>query len=168
MPGRVPRGLSAIGRSRATPVVGAALMAAGIAVSRRLIARSGEAGRRDFGNRWSMVTVNCPPERLASRSDLPEPLARLGDAVEIRVSRAPGDRGTELGARLLEERRGRGGMMALLGGEDPRRAVRRALREAKALIEVGEVIRRGEVTPERPPRPAEKVMELAGRRGGRQ
>jgi hypothetical protein len=63
---------------------------------------------------------------------LPTPLADLGDEIEVEVRRAPGDKGSELRARLRtmspadQESRGR---------------VRAALRQSKQLIEVGEVLR---------------------------
>jgi hypothetical protein len=80
--------------------------------------------------RWRAVTVLCPPERLGGGADLPAPLAALGDRVEVRVTPAPGDRGTELGARYRDR-----------PTDDDLRALRSALRQAKQLIEVGEVLR---------------------------
>lgn len=77
--------------------------------------------------RWRAVTVLCAPDRLA---DLPAPLAALGDRVETRVTAAPGDRGTELAARY----RGR-------ASDEEIGRLRQALREAKQLVEVGEVLR---------------------------
>ncbi|GAA2108166.1 hypothetical protein GCM10009780_61870 [Actinomadura alba] len=114
-----------------------------------------------------MVTILCPPERLSSRADLPEPLARLGDAVDIKIARAPGDRGTELGARLREApSSGVGGIASRISGDDPRRMLRKALRHSKSLIETGEVMR-PDWPPSTHPTPTGKLLELAGRRGGR-
>jgi hypothetical protein len=143
------------------------LLMAGIGVVRWMTSRPGTSRDRVPKNRWIMVTVNCSPERLASRSDLPDPIIRLGDSVDIKVSPAPGDRGTELGARLHELPRTKiRGMVMRRPEEDPRRVVERALREAKSLIEAGEVVR-----PDWPPsvQPAQvgKLLEFAGRRGGR-
>lgn len=122
---------------------------------------------RDLRNRWIMVTVNCSPQRLASRADLPEPITRLGDAVDIKICPAPGDRGTELGARLRELPRTRvAGMVMRRAEEDPRLVVERALRDAKAIIETGEVVR-SERPPYAQPVQVGKLLEFAGRRGGR-
>ena len=55
---------------------------------------------------------------------------------------APGDRGTELSARLRNgELSGPGALGARLGGDDPRQAVRTALRQSKQLLETGEILR---------------------------
>lgn len=118
-------------------------------------------------NRWIMVTINCSPQRLASRADLPEPISRLGDAVDIKISPAPGDRGTELGARLREVPRTRiAGMVTRRSEEDPRHMVEQALRDAKAIIEAGEILRR-DWPPAAQPAQVGKLLEFAGRRGGR-
>jgi hypothetical protein len=145
---------------------GVGLMAAGVGVARYMATRP-RTGDRAPKNRWITVTVNCSPQRLASRADLPEPITRLGDAVDIRVAPAPGDRGTELGARLREIPRTKiVGMVNRRPEEDPRRMVEEALRQAKSMIETGEVLR-----PDWPPsaQPAQggKLLEFAGRRGGR-
>jgi hypothetical protein len=146
---------------------GVGLMAAGVGVARYMVTRPGTRDRAPK-NRWITVTVNCSPQRLASRADLPEPITRLGDAIDIRVAPAPGDRGTELGARLRELPRTKiVGMVNRRPEEDPRRMVEEALRQAKSMIETGEVLR-----PDWPPstQPAQvgKLLEFAGRRGGRQ
>jgi hypothetical protein len=78
--------------------------------------------------RWRAVTVLCPPERIGT--DLPAPLAALGDRLELRTTPAPGDRGTELAARFRDR-----------PSDDDLGRLRAALREAKQLIEVGEVLR---------------------------
>ncbi|GAB2869921.1 hypothetical protein GCM10027176_84510 [Actinoallomurus bryophytorum] len=145
---------------------GVGLMAAGVGVAGYMATRP-RMGVRAPKNHWITVTVNCSPQRLASRADLPEPITRLGDAVDIRVAPAPGDRGTELGARLRELPRTKiVGMVNRRPEEDPRRMVEEALRQAKSMIETGEVLR-----PDWPPstQPAQvgKLLEFAGRRGGR-
>jgi hypothetical protein len=78
--------------------------------------------------RWRAVTVLCPPERLDA--ELPAPLAAFGDRLEVRTTPAPGDRGTELAARFQ-------GPVS----EEDIGALRVALRQAKQLVEVGEVLR---------------------------
>jgi hypothetical protein len=150
---------------------GMGVVAAGVGVARWMAGRPKTVMRaareRAPRNRWIMVTVNCSPQRLASRSDLPEPITRLGDAVDIKICPAPGDRGTELGARLRELPRTRiAGMVMRRHEEDPRHVVEQALREAKAIIETGEVVRR-DWPPSAQPVQVGKLLEFAGRRGGR-
>ncbi len=79
--------------------------------------------------RWRAVTVFREPADVDA-AGLPAPLAALGDRIEVRTTSAPGDRGTELAARY------RG-----TPSEDEIGDLRAALREAKALLEVGEVLR---------------------------
>jgi hypothetical protein len=146
---------------------GLGVLAAGLGVARWMASRPESTRDRGPRNRWIMVTINCSPQRLASRADLPEPITRLGDAVDIKICPAPGDRGTELGARLREIPRTRvAGMVARHPEEDPRRMVEEALREAKSMIEAGEVVR-GDWPPAGPPAQVAKLLEFAGRRGGR-
>jgi hypothetical protein len=85
-------------------------------------------------DRWHAVTVNRPPTDVAPDGRLPEPLAAMIDHIEVRVRPAPGDKGTEIHARLLQQ------PVEGDGDEDPRRALRRALRESRSLLEIGEVI----------------------------
>jgi hypothetical protein len=114
---------------------------------------------------WHVVTVNCPPSEVGLEGRLPEPLAALGDRVEVRLRPAPGDRGTEIAARLRDgEPSGLGAVTARLAGDDPRWAVRRALRDAKQLLETGEILR-----PSQPPTaertPLNRPLEYATRHG---
>lgn len=148
-------------------VGGVGVVVVGVGVARWMASRPRTPMRRAPENRWIMVTVNCSPQRLASRADLPEPITRLGDAVDIKICPAPGDRGTELGARLRQLPRTRiAGMVTRRPEEDPRRMVERALRDAKAIIETGEVLRR-DWPPSAQPVQGGKLLEFAGRRGGR-
>ncbi|MDP9816693.1 hypothetical protein [Spirilliplanes yamanashiensis] len=85
-----------------------------------------------------MVTV------LREQSDidtarLPAPLADFGGRIEVRVRPAADGKGTELAVRL-RDRRSSGGVLSRLGGRDPQAELRSALRRAKQLIEVGEVL----------------------------
>ena len=83
---------------------------------------------RTAARRWRAVTVLTDPAVLQSTT--PAPLVAFGDRLEVRVTPAPGDRGAELAARF------RGPVT-----EDEIGELRAALREAKALVEVGEVLR---------------------------
>jgi hypothetical protein len=98
---------------------------AGVVLYRRVR----QARSADFGNgsdRWHSVTINCSPEELGPE---PPPLDELGFPVELRIRPAPGDRGTEVAARVTS-------------GADRKRVreLRRALRSARSLAEVGEVL----------------------------
>jgi len=125
----------------------AAGVGAGVLVVRRMSARQpskGAAGRaRD---RWHTVTVNRPPEEVATDGRLPGPLAELSDAVEVQIRPAPGGRGTEVAARLRSGAApsGLGGIAARAAGNDPRQQVRSALRQSRQLLETGEVLRADE------------------------
>ncbi|WP_433201281.1 hypothetical protein ACQP00_30265 [Dactylosporangium sp. CS-047395] len=105
-----------------------ATVAAGTATA--VVARRRRAAARP--DRWHSVTVNCSPETL---DPLPAPLDTLGFPVEVRIRPAPGDKGTEVAARVAP-------------GADPERVrhLRAALREMRSLAEVGEVLR-----PDSPP-----------------
>jgi len=108
-------------------------------LQRRADAGAGEAA--DSRSRWRAVTVERSPEEVMP-DGLPGPLAELGDLVDVEVRPAPGDKGSELRARLRRpEPTGIASAAARLSGRDPRQRVRAALREAKQLIEVGEVLR---------------------------
>ncbi len=111
-------------------------------------------------NRWLAVTINCSPARL-SRDNLPGPVAKLTDRAEVSIRPAPGGRGTELAMRLLNPPpTGVSGMAARLSGDDPRQRLRAALRDAKSLIETGEVIQ-PDSPPTAHPTLAGKLMDFA-------
>jgi hypothetical protein len=142
--------------------VGAGVLAVRWITTRQL----GNGTARDARDRWHTVTVNRPPEEVAPDGRLPEPIARLGDAVEVQVRPAPGDRGTELAARLREGApAGLRGAAARITGNDPRQDLRMALRQAKQLVETGEVL-----SADKPPTTRRTLrnlpLELATRRAG--
>ncbi|SDS44498.1 hypothetical protein SAMN04488543_1741 [Friedmanniella luteola] len=133
-------------------------------LQRRAAGRAGEAA--EPRSRWRAVTINRSPEDVMPDDRVPAPLDELGDLVEVEVRPAPGGRGSELRARLRSsEPQGAASAAARLSGDDPRQRVRAALREAKQLIEVGEVLR---VDPaphgHRAPTPTGKLVELATQR----
>ncbi|PRH78963.1 hypothetical protein C6N75_12105 [Streptomyces solincola] len=112
-------------------------------------------------DRWHTVTINRPLDEVSVNGRLPEPLAMLGDKIEVQVRLAPGDRGTEVAARLRDPvPSGPAGAGARLRGQDPRGPVRRALRDCRALLETGEVL-----SPDRPPTthpgPGGKLISVA-------
>ncbi|MEH3140455.1 MAG: hypothetical protein PGN37_09775 [Mycobacterium kyogaense] len=86
----------------------------------------------------------------------------------MHVRTAPGGKGTELAARLRQaEPGGLGSVASRVSGEDPRQQLRSALRQAKQLIEVGEVLRVDPVPHgTRSAAPTGKLVDLATRRAG--
>ena len=142
---------------------------AGVLLARRLQSRSqayGSSAGAEPRSRWRAVTINATPAEVMPDGRIPEPLARLGDSVEVEVSAAPGGKGTELRARLRSPKPAESGV-GRLSGQDPRQQVRSALREAKQLIEVGEVLRVDPVPHgRRTPTPTGWLVELAAKRAG--
>jgi hypothetical protein len=122
---------SAVGVVAAGTVTVAAL----VGVVRKSTARAGglrAAKGHDDRSRWRAVTVLAAPAELAH--DLPAPLAALGDKVELRFTPAPGDKGTELAARLTKKAKRN------IDGEPALEALRSALRQSKQMAEVGYVL----------------------------
>jgi hypothetical protein len=87
---------------------------------------------------WLVVTVFREPADVDAVA-LPVPLAEFGDVIETRVRPAPDGKGTELAARLRDPVSS-GSTLGRLRGSDPEGDLRSALRRAKQLIEVGEVL----------------------------
>jgi hypothetical protein len=133
----------------------AAVAAGRILASRRRSRWPMTPAHRERRPRWHVITINRPPDEVAPDGRLPEPLAKLGDEVEVQVHRAVGDRGTALAARLRHEPSGIVGTAERLAGSDPRQAVRAALRESKMLIETGEILQ--------PDKPGTTKRTLTGR-----
>ncbi|MFF1308675.1 hypothetical protein [Streptomyces sp. NPDC058307] len=137
--------------------------AAGVAAAAVAVRRARTPGSApSSANRWQAVTVNCAPEDL--RADkLPPPLQEYGERIETRISPAPADRGTELAVRLKQPPSDLArSVPARLAGQDPRQDLRRALREAKSLLEAGEVLVPDEPTTH--DTPGGKVIGLFSRR----
>ena len=88
---------------------------------------------------WLVVSIYREPTEIDATA-LPAPLAAYGDRIETRVRPAPGGKGTELAVRLTQRSSGKASVPARLTGSDPQGDLRSALREAKQLIEVGEVL----------------------------
>ncbi|MFJ9041789.1 hypothetical protein ACIRF8_35125 [Streptomyces sp. NPDC102406] len=139
-------------------------VAAGAAAVRR--ARPGGAADDGADDRWLTVTVNRPVGDVGSEVKPPPPLDGLADRIDVRITPAPGDRGTELAARFKESVAAAStSMPARLAGQDPRQELRRALRDAKSLLEAGEVLR-PDAPPTTRPTPGGKLLELFTRRSG--
>ncbi|MEU5274684.1 hypothetical protein [Streptomyces hygroscopicus] len=133
--------MSRVRRARSALLGAAAVVvSAGIRRWRRRPSRIAPVTDAPGGGRWLTVTVNRPPTDVWAEA-LPEPLGRYGDRLEIRIRPAPGDRGTELAARTKDQpSRLATSLPGRLAGRDPRQEVRRALREAKSLLEAREVL----------------------------
>jgi hypothetical protein len=118
--------------------VGAAGVAVGL-VARTLVRTRADTdgdGRHPEG--WKAVTVlGDPADFERAEGGFPAPLGRLADVLEIRLDPAPGDKGFEVHARLREGADAK----ALIGDDDPDKAIRVALRDAKQVFETGEVLR---------------------------
>jgi hypothetical protein len=111
----------------------------------------------DDPHRWRAVTVNRPIGDLEGA--VPAPLAELGDSVEVRLTPAPGGKGTEIHARLSGTGHER------IHGEDPTSALRSALRQAKQVAEVGYVLE-ADATRTARPTPLNEPLRQATRRAG--
>jgi hypothetical protein len=98
-------------------------------------ARPAGAGLPESG--WLFVTVYREPSDVDT-VQLPAPLAEFGDRIEVRFRAAADGKGTELGARLRDQPSG--SALGRLSGSDPQADLRSALRKAKQIIEVGEVL----------------------------
>jgi hypothetical protein len=140
------------------------LIGAGVLIAGAGVAAAWWSRGNDGGEARLVVTVNRPLPDVAPGGRLPEPLERLGDSVDIDLRPAPGGRGTEIEARLRDPVPEHAGV-ARLTGDDPRQPVRRALRDAKSLLETGEVVRADEPSTVRPT-PMGKVLDVVTRRAG--
>jgi hypothetical protein len=114
--------------------------------SYRMIARrrsaSASSGRRH------VITVHRPLDEIAEV--LPEPLAAYQGTLEVQLRAAPGDRGTEISARALND--------TVSDGD-----IRRLLRESRSLLEVGDVLQPGGPTTE--PTASNAPLRAATRHG---
>ncbi|WP_077798956.1 hypothetical protein [Streptomyces sp. JHA26] len=140
------------------------IVAAGVAAARK----AGTAHRSEdrTADRWLTVTVNRSMSDVRPAGKLPGSLRRFADEIDVRVSPAPGDRGTEVAARFREPvSAASSSAPARLAGRDPRQELRLALRETKALLEAGEVLR-PDAPPTTRPTPGGKLVELFTRRSG--
>src|SRR3954447_3395490 len=114
--------------------VGAAGVAAGL-VARSLVRERHDTdgdGRHPEG--WKAVTI-VGDAAAFGQNGYPEPLQRIAEALEIRIDAAPADKGFEVHARLRDDV----DVQTVVGDEDPDKALRTALRDAKQVFETGEI-----------------------------
>ncbi|MET9019942.1 hypothetical protein ABZV93_08180 [Actinopolymorpha sp. NPDC004070] len=117
-------------------------------------------------SRWEVITINRSPEEVAPGGRLPGPLAEFGDAVEVRISPAPADRGTEIAGRWRQS--SQFGTADGPNGEGDAQPLRSALRATRQLVEVGEVlVLEPQPAGKRSPLPTTTTLEAAARRVGR-
>jgi hypothetical protein len=114
-----------MGRLTGAAVVAAATAAGAVAAHSVMGARQNRSRRAGVQH---AITVFRPLDEI--QGNLPGPLAELGDAVEVRMRPAPGDRGTEIFVRSVD------------GRTDPG-TIRRALRTSRSVLEVGDVLEPG-------------------------
>ncbi|MCW2998560.1 MAG: hypothetical protein JWN65_2109 [Solirubrobacterales bacterium] len=103
---------------------------------------AGTASTRARPDRWNVVSVNRQPQDIMPGGRLPGPLAELQDKIEVQVRPAPGDKGSELAARIVRppsDGDGDGDGDAK-HTDEPHQRLRVALRHAKMILETGEVL----------------------------
>jgi hypothetical protein len=127
--------------SAVTGVASVAARAGGSVIRKVRSAVDPSAARRAGGGEpasgWLVVTIFGDSAKVDTAA-LPAPLAEFGDRIEVQVRPAADGKGTELAARLRD--RPSGTALSRLRGADPQADLRSALRRAKQLIEVGEVL----------------------------
>ena len=118
----------------------------GIAAYRKMRAKSPDRPRTHA------VTVFRPVDYVTA--NLPEQIRALSGDADVRIEAAPGDRGTWILVRSIDGRADDGD-------------IRRALREGRSMLEVGEVLQPGVATTKPTPlnKPLRAVTER-GREGG--
>lgn len=154
--GRTGTALVAAAGAAVTVVGGRALWRAG---RRRLGAATPDDAAAD--RRWQVITVDRPVDEVVDRAVERGPVADLGDTVEVETTEAPGGRGTELRVRV----RVRGGVTPGGNASPGRPELRLALRRAKQLVEVGEILAVGpQPAGHRPRTPAGSLLDSVVRR----
>jgi hypothetical protein len=108
--------------------VAVAALATAQRVAKKVLAGDEGPSRSDGKDRWHAATVNLPPDRVSDDGTAPPPLRDMG-GVEVRIQKAPAGNGTEIYVRST------GSSNSPDVGD-----ARRALREAKSLLETGEVL----------------------------
>ncbi|MET8615189.1 hypothetical protein [Streptomyces misionensis] len=147
--------------------MGTEALGAAVSAARRAgeAIRPGTSHAGESERRWHVMTVCASAEEVAPGGKPPEPLARLGDAVDTRLRPAPGERGTELACRLHDkEHAGPQGNAEPVTGHATVQELRTALRQAKALVETGEILLPDRPSTNRPTvtgRPLDKLIEKA-------
>jgi hypothetical protein len=147
----------------------AGLAAAAVAVRRLLRQAPAIRSLQPPEDRWLVLTVDLPQEEIAPHNVWPQPLADLGDAVEIELRRAPGNRGTEIAVRQRDPEAAPSSSTSRIADSFQIQEVRAALRKTKQLLETGEVLN---VDPQphgpRKPTPGGALIAAGTKRAGRE
>ena len=142
----------------AAALIAAATAGASVAVVARRRSTDAAGSPDSNESRWRVVTIARPEAEVIVDGALPAPLIELADLIDVRTSAAPGDRGTELAARIRPN--------SAAGDHGDRVGqLRAALRRSKQLLETGEVAT-NEPQPEghRPTTPAGLLVDALSRR----
>jgi hypothetical protein len=140
--------------------VGVAILRYALRLIERRIATRAARPASDPASRWLAVTVNATPEQVAADKQVRRLLDNPG--LKVRLTPALGGRSTEIAARFIGDAlAGRTGPLSRVTGNDPRRPVRRVLRNAKSMLETGEVLR---TEPTRPRTLGGKIVDTIARR----
>ena len=125
------------GRLAGAAGVAAVATAAAAVVGRRHRRRpdEGAGSPQESRSRWQAVTILAQPQDVLGADDTPPFFDDLRDTVEVEARPAPGDKGTELRARLREP------ASTNDTADEAAKSIRVALRRAKQVIEAGEVLR---------------------------
>lgn len=126
----------------------AVLAVAAIGVTGGYRLRQSRRAQAASPDQWHAVTVHRPLDEVAAH--LPEELTRPTGAIEMRLTPAPGGRGTEIHARAAAG--------SVTAGD-----VRRALRVSRSRLEVGDVLRPG--GPTTTPTVLNRALRATTRRG---
>jgi hypothetical protein len=115
-------------------------VAVGLVAARRVLRQIPSArSLKEPADRWLVLTVNRRQEEIAPHNVWPQPLADLGDEIEIELRQAPGNRGTEIAVREREPHEGTQ-TLKRIAGRSQGQEIRAALRDTKQLLEAGEIL----------------------------
>jgi hypothetical protein len=125
-----------MGLAKRAAVVAAGIAGTGVIVTEAVRRRSENSEAAEQAGEWKCVTVLATPDEVAPGGSYPPPLAELADRLEIVRGEAPGGKGTEIYARIRDDAvPGKAG-----DARDLEKTLRAALRDAKSIIETGEVL----------------------------
>jgi hypothetical protein len=142
-------------KKRLLMIVGLGIALAGTAVALQQ-AKQVKQRKLQTLRRWHPVTVNRAPGDTAPKSEMLKPLLDLGDLIKIRITPALGDKGTEIAARIANEKTPPAEAIQLL------QKIHSALRDTQWLLETGEVLSADKPSPAAP-KPMRLPMQFLAR-----
>lgn len=159
--------MEAVPLIRGVAVVTIGVLVAGVARSWAREAGFATRSAAASGERWQAVTINRTVDEVLPEGRRPAPLVELGADLEVQARPATG-KGTELRARWRGAETRTSSTVARLAGQDADSSLRIALRHAKQLLEVGEVLKVEPVSHgRRRHTPTGWLIDLADRRADR-